>query len=143
MERRPGSRRPKTFWGDKRSLTLLARNNLKFSAKDLKQAVASKGGPSASIRTIQRSLRDSGYMKKRARKDPDLTVSQMEKRRLEFSLQMKGLLWDKVFITDECLYLHRNTIKYWAKGKDKPHKKMDKFSHQLWSGGLYPTKGFT
>ena len=55
LERRPGSGRPKTFWGDnKRSLTLLARNNPEFSAKDLKQAVASKGGPSASIRTIQR-----------------------------------------------------------------------------------------
>ena len=88
LERRPGSGRPKTFWGDKRSLTLLARNNPEFSAKDLKQAVASKGGPSASIRTIQRSLRDSGYTKK-SKKDPDLTVSQMEKR-LEFSLQMKG-----------------------------------------------------
>ena len=49
LERRPGSGRPKTFWGDnKRSLTLLARNNPAFSAKDLKQAVASKGGPSAS-----------------------------------------------------------------------------------------------
>ena len=69
LERRPGSGRPKTFWGEnKRSLTLLARNNPEFSAKDLKQAVASEGGPSASIRTIQRSLRDSGYTKKRAKK---------------------------------------------------------------------------
>ena len=131
LERRPGSGRPKTFWGDnKRSLTLLARNNPEFSEKDPKQAVASKGGPSASIRTIQRSLRDSGYTKK-SKKDPDLTVSQMGKR-LEFSLQMKGFLWDNVFITDECLfYLHRNTIKYWAKSKDKPHKKWLNFRHQL------------
>ena len=81
FERMPGGGRPKTFRGDnKRSLTLLARNNPEFSAKDLKQAVASKGGPSASIRTIQRSLRDSGFTKKRAKQDPDLTVSQMEKR---------------------------------------------------------------
>ena len=69
LERRPGSGRPKTFWGDnKRSLTLMARNNPEFSAKDLKQAVASKGGRSASIRTIQRSLQDSGDTKKRAKK---------------------------------------------------------------------------
>ena len=128
LERRPESGRPKTFWGDnKRSLTLLARNNPEFSAKDLKKAVAYKGGPSASIRTVQRSLRDSGYTKKRAKKDSDLTVSQMEKR-LNFSLQMKGFLWDNLFITDECLfYLQRNKIKYWAKDKDKPHKKMAKF----------------
>ena len=65
--------------------------------------------------------------KREHKKDPDLTVSQIEKR-LEFSLEMKGFLWDNVFITDECLfYLHRNTIKYWAKSKDKPHKKMAKF----------------
>ena len=142
LERRPGSGRPKTFWGDnKRSLTLLARNNLEFSAKDPKQAVASKGGPSASIRTIQ-SLRDSGYTKKRAKKTL-ISVSQMEKR-LEFSLQMNGFLWDNVLITDECLfYVHRNTIKYWAKGKDKPHKKLAKFSPSIMVWGLCPTKGFT
>ena len=65
LDLRPGSGRPKTFWGDnKKSLTLLPRNNPEFSAKDLKQAIASKGGPSVSIRTIQRSLRDSGYTKK-------------------------------------------------------------------------------
>ena len=75
LERRTGMRRPKTFWGDnKRCFTLLARNNPEFLAKDLKQAVASKGGPRASIRPIQKSLRDSGYTKKRA-KNPDLTVS--------------------------------------------------------------------
>ena len=68
LERRHGSGRPKTFWGDnKRSLIRLARNIPEFSAKDLEQAVTSKGGPSASIRTIQRSLRDSGYTKKRAK----------------------------------------------------------------------------
>ena len=69
LERRPGSGRPKPFWGDnKRSLALFARTNPEFSAKDLKQAVASKRGSSASIRTIQKSLRDSGYTKKRPKK---------------------------------------------------------------------------
>ena len=69
LELGTGSGRPKTFWGDnKRFRTLLARNNPEFSAKSLKQVVASKGGPSASIRTIQRSLRDCGYTKKRAKR---------------------------------------------------------------------------
>ena len=65
----------------------------------------------------------------------------MEKR-LEFSLQMKEFLWDNEFITDECLfYLHRNTIKYWTKGKDKPHKKMAKFSPSILVWGALSHKG--
>ena len=65
----------------------------------------------------------------------------MEKR-LEFSLQMKGFLWDNVFITDECLfYLHRNTIKFWAKSKDKPHKKMAKKRPSIMVWGALSLKG--
>ena len=38
-----------------------------------------------------RDFNELQIMTKRAKKDPDLTVCQMEKR-LEFSLQMKGFL---------------------------------------------------
>ena len=87
LERRPGSGRNRLITGpDKTSLTLIARQNPEFSAKDIQKELRDRGRPNISVRTIQRSLMSSGYSKKKPADIPDLTDLQNEKRVTRFAV---------------------------------------------------------
>ena len=58
------------------SLTQIARAHPEYSAKDLRNELQERRDVNVCTRTVQRSLSDSGYTKKKANKILDLTIVQ-------------------------------------------------------------------
>lgn len=135
-ERASGSGRPRILdVTDRRRLGQLARYHATWSAAQLGATASERGTPAVSARTIQRTLKDLGYILLVPKKIPLLT-RRMKENRVEWCRRHLEEDCDTIIFSDESTFrFHRTTVKQWSK-KGKPRKPVLTHSPKLniWGG---------
>jgi transposase len=135
-ERRSGSGRPPLLdANDRRRVAQLARWHPKWSAARIGAAAQENGMVPASTRTVQRALKDIGYVKLVPKKTPFLTAAHKEAR-VNWCRQFLEDDMKDVFFTDESAFqFYRVTLKQWVKA-GRPAIPVPKFSPKInvWGG---------
>lgn len=142
-DRKNGSGRPSTLSrNDSRRICQLAHHHPHWSAAQIKNVAEERGTPVVSTRTIQRKLKESGYVKLVPRKVPLLTPRHKEQR-IEFCRQYLEDEMKDVFFTDEATFqFYRVTQPMWSR-KGRPNIAVKKFSPKINVWGGISLRGFT
>ncbi len=123
IERSPGSGRPlKLQPNDLRRITQFAHHHDKWSAQRIVYQAYLRGSPKVSSRTIQRYLKERGYVKI-VPKQVFLLTEEHKQKRLEFCYRYRNFDWTKCVFSDESKFqFYRTNVKVWGKGRKSVQK---------------------